>query len=311
MNQNIGIKLKEDIPRHYEFMYFVLVESFVLVLAVIFVLSRPCRSYRSGERYFKVFIYMLMTSHLGVGVATLLKNITRVTLDKRSIEYLDDNMDIVLHFFQVMSFSVLTLLTFDRLLAVEFCVFYGTLTNKYCCYSMTISLILPIIYFSAALMFSHSDNLFQFFFISASLFLLFYSGTITLIYRESKFQLTSILSRTCITDENVSHLKKLHYQRKKSTRFCFFIVLTSIIFWIPVATIYCLLYTFEGPFLDSLIMVFSSLPDILLCTASLKDPLFYIYHERFCRKQFGRIESSDDANEPSTSLVLYHETVDL
>lgn len=275
-----GTGLVEDEHYHPNWVKYSLeVNSTLIVCVNLYVLILIGRKRCHLRSVCNIFLSALLVSHLGIGIVGLFMFNVNTEAKDSLFNHMDPYQWTTLCMYQFFSLStvcMIVLVTVDRLIAIKRPYFYNELTWKFCISSTSIIMAFPIGFIISEMNSKkHIYNLLLFCKALASIVL---AISHHLIYREVKRQFHRI-SKLIVCENLIlvaQKKSKLHQRKIKSTRTCYFIVLSNIVFWLPCSITFILILTAkEEVYWSDTILQLRYAAHVFENLNSLKDPLMY------------------------------------
>ena len=269
--------------------YCLLINAILIVLVNLYVLLLIARKRSHLPSICNIFLFGLLMSHLGAGtVSSLMFNVdSAINNSTHEHNGMYERLTLcIYHFCGVSTFCMIILVTIDRLLAIKWPFIYNQLTWKFCAFSISTIMVFPIIFIIFELRIEiHSYNIILFCKAMTSIVLAFSHH---LIYREVKAQFQKI-SKTIVCDDLTlqgEKREKLNQRMVKSTRMCYFIVLSNIIFWIPCSITSVFILNQGNKYWNEITIQVQCAVYVFLNVNSIKDPLMYVVLNKSLKDQF-------------------------
>ena len=269
--------------------YCLLINAIMIVLVNLYVLLLIARKRSRLRSVCNIFLCGLLMSHLGTGTVSLLMFNVDSAINNSTHEHngMYERLTLcIYHFCGVSTFCMIILVTIDRLLAIKWPFVYNQLTWKFCAFSISTIMVFPIIFIIFELRIKiHIYHIILFCKAITSIVL---ASSHHLIYREIKSQFQKI-SKTIVCEDiplQKEKREKINQRLMKSTRMCYFIVLSNIIFWIPRGITSVFILTQGNKYWNEITIQVQCAVYVFLNMNSIKDPFMYVVLNKSLKRQF-------------------------
>ena len=291
--KNTSLDIKYFIDSKTWYSYTMLIISVLSVITASFTMVIICKKKILLERKCNIFLFALLATHVSIGFVSTL--IFSLEFFYGVSAHNNGNLDqeyamLILHFLYMTAFAMVNLVTLDRLLAVKFPFYYERCSEKFCLYAIIIGLIPPVVFL---LMQVIGDIFYAYsIFVLVGLVLSIFIGiTNIIVYKEVKRQLQQI-ARTTVAEnqhEKQNKLNCLNKRKWKSASNCALIVLTTILFLLPIEIVTILILIFRNCFFSEATTHVTYAAGMFVLLNSLKDPLLYIFLNKDVKQEMIKI----------------------
>ena len=248
------------------------------------------------EKKCNICLTALLGSHVCIGLTSTImftvEFVTGVSLHNKST-YLYEVSEFTVHFLYMTAFVMVNVVTLDRLLAVKATYFYERRTTK-CCKLTILFCLLPLVAWFVVQVITCFSYLYYVFVLVGILLSVWIVGANFVVYRAVKRQIRHI-SRTIVgstEEDQKKEMKKLKKRKWKSAITCIIIVLSTVLFLLPIEILTICVLVFQKSFWNSTQVQAVHLmytADIFVLLNSLKDPLLYILVNRQVKDEIVKI----------------------
>lgn len=290
-------------------MLIIAILSFLTSSTVVFVIARKKSLL---ERKGNIYLLALLLTHICIGLQTTVQFATEfITGHSMYNSYKSNNifykaMMYMHHFLFMVAFVMANLVTLDCLLAVKRPYYYEQCSSKFCYGTILLGLIPPIMFILMSSIGGVSYSYYMFVLIGIFLSV-FIAITNMTVYNVVKKQIIAI-SKNTVTENRESRkriLDNLNKQKFRSARLCLFIVLSTVLFLLPMEISTIVMLIMKDAFWNDNTKHVAYISEMFILLNSLKDPMLYIFINKDVKreicKRMNSVRASQSTSAPSSA----------